>query len=183
MTKEGTLFLLAAKEPMLLGLLLLSCVTALAGLAVVDNGLLVGRLGVLCLDLAGLEDVSGAAPAGVLSARAWSSRNTVALQSDRVHRNSGRIPSTGDFGDGMRCGNNLRLDILAQSSLGGVLVLGHVACAATARGDDGSLESGRLEVGGVQLGRLSGVGHVARTPAAVGSEVRHDGGCSSGGDS
>lgn len=60
------LLLLAAKEPTLLGLLLLDRVAALAGLAVVNDGLLAGRLG-LGVDLGGLEEVAGAPPPGLLS--------------------------------------------------------------------------------------------------------------------
>ena len=95
MTKEGSLLLLAAKEPMFLGLLLLFFllrpIATLAGLAIVNDGLLVGGLGGLGLDLAGFEDVAGAAPARMLSARAWSSGNTVTLQSVWVHRQGGRM--------------------------------------------------------------------------------------------
>lgn len=75
----------------------------------------------------------------------------------------------------LRRGGDSRVDVLEQTSLGGVLVLGHVARAAAARRDDGRLQSGRLEVGRSDLGRLGGSGHVARAAAAMGSEVAgHD---------
>jgi hypothetical protein len=71
-----------------------------------------------------------------------------------------------------------RLDVLAQTGLVRVVILGHVSRASAAGGDDGVLEGGRLEVGRVDLGGPGGVGHVAGSAAAVGSELGgHDGVC------
>lgn len=66
---------LLPKQPVLLGLVLLGRVAAGAGLGVV-NGLLIARRGLL-LEVALLEDVACAAATGMLSACAWSARNTV----------------------------------------------------------------------------------------------------------
>lgn len=51
-------------------------------------------------------------------------------------------------------GTNLRLNVLAQTGLVGVGVLGHVSASTAARGDDGCLEGRGLEVLGGDLGRL-----------------------------
>lgn len=67
------------------------------------------------------------------------------------------------------------LDVLAQTGLNGVVVLEHVAAAATSGGNDGGLERGGLEVLGRDLVELGGVGVVASTAAAVRDE-HFDGG-------
>jgi len=59
------------------------------------------------------------------------------------------------------------LNVLALASLAGVVVLGHVASSATASGHNRAPEDRSLEIGGVRLGSVSSVGHVAGTTASV----------------
>lgn len=64
----------------------------------------------------------------------------------------------------------LRLDVLAETRLGGVVVRGHIARAAAAGGEDAGLEGGGLEVARGEA-RLAGCGgDVAGAAAAVGGD-------------
>ena len=76
-------------------------------------------------------------------------------------------------------GRSLRLDVLAQPRLLGVVVLGHVAASAATGRYDGRLEGGRLEILDLE-GRLGALAYVARAATARGLEVRHGGRCDGG---
>lgn len=96
---------------------------------------------------------------------------TSACKFDLGHRGPDKDTNVSRIGERQGAGG-VPFNVLAQASLVRVVVLGHVARAAAARGHDGLLKDGRLEVRRLQLGRLPGVGHVARTTAAVRRELR-----------
>lgn len=65
---------------------------------------------------------------------------------------------------------DVRSNILSQTSLIGISVLGHVACASSTGGDNVGLENGSLEVFRGRLGSIGIVGHVASAAATVGGD-------------
>lgn len=66
---------------------------------------------------------------------------------------------------------NLRVDVLAKTSLVRIVVLGHIAGAPSPGGHNSRFQHGGLEIRRLDLGRLSGVGHVSRAAAAMGGEL------------
>lgn len=68
-------------------------------------------------------------------------------------------------------GGHLRIDVLAQTSLDRIGVLGHVARSAAAGSDDRLLQGRRLEIRGRQLRRLGGALHIAGAAATMGTKT------------
>lgn len=93
---------------------------------------------------------------------AWSaSQLLVSVLEDVASTAAARVLSTS------RRASRDGLNVLALASLAGVVVLGHVASAATTSGDNRAPEDRSLEIGGVRLGSVRSVGHVAGTTASV----------------
>ncbi len=102
-----------------------------------------------------VEDVSGAAAPDVLCAAAGTTDNSAETK---------QWLAIGVVISG-KSGEHIRLDVLKQARLNGVVVLGHVACPAAAGRDNGRLEDGRLQILGLN-GRRLGL-EVAGTAAAA----------------
>lgn len=67
-------------------------------------------------------------------------------------------------------GVSLRLNVLAETRFGGVVIRGHVARATAARGEDAGLEGGCLEVARGEARLAGSGGDVAGATAAVGGD-------------
>jgi len=114
-----------------------------------------------------VEDVACAAATRVLSAMARSADDSIG-EPVSVLFQSGRRRGKGNEKE------NLRFNILAKASLGGVGVVGHVAASAPAGRVDGRLDGRRLEVLGREVGSVGIIGHVAGAATSV--RVDHVGG-------
>lgn len=145
--------------------------------AVVDSMVVAGLAGEL--SLLALEDVAGTTSPGVLSAGAGTSRDTEKRESAR--RKKKGMTRTTQVRNRVEGGNS-RFDILAQTGLAGVHVLGHVASATAAGGDDGALQSGSQEVLRVGLGGVGNISHVAGAAASVRGQHFERRSCGEGGE-